>query len=76
MAERIEIATHLTADALRAAARKEGNRRAALRLMAIANNNHDLGELWEFSDTGYEPVDITNEAYKFGVNYVVYAMTH
>jgi hypothetical protein len=46
------------------------------RLMAIANNNHDLGELWEFSDTGYEPVDITNEAYKFGVNYVVYAMTH
>ena len=37
MAERIEIATHLTADALRAAARKEGNRRAALRLMAIAN---------------------------------------
>jgi hypothetical protein len=37
MAERIEIATQLTADALRAAARKEGNRRAALRLMAIAN---------------------------------------
>jgi putative transposase len=37
MAERIEIATHLAADELRAAARKEGNRRAALRLMAIAN---------------------------------------
>jgi hypothetical protein len=46
------------------------------RLMAIANYNHDLGELWEFSDTGYMPVDLTNDAYKFGVNYVVYAMTH
>jgi hypothetical protein len=46
------------------------------RLLAIANNNHDLGELWEFSDTGYVPVDLSNEAYKFGVNYVMYAMTH
>ena len=46
------------------------------RLMAVANSNHDLGEYWEFSDTGYMPVDLSNEAYKFGVNYVVYAMTH
>jgi hypothetical protein len=46
------------------------------RLLAIANNNHDLGELWEFSDTGYVPVDLSNEAYKFGVNYVMYGLTH
>jgi hypothetical protein len=46
------------------------------RLLAVANNNHDLGELWEFSDTGYVPVDLSNEAYKFGVNYVIYGMTH
>ena len=46
------------------------------RLLAVANYNHDLGELWEFSETGYLPVDLTNEAYKFGVNYVMYAMTH
>ena len=46
------------------------------RLMAVANYNHDLGELWEFSDTGYVPVDLSNEAYKFGVNYVMYGMTH
>jgi hypothetical protein len=46
------------------------------RLLAIANYNHDLGELWEFSDTGYFPVDLSNEAYKFGVNYVIYGMTH
>ena len=46
------------------------------RLLAVANYNHDLGELWEYSDTGYVPVDLSNEAYKFGVNYVIYAMTH
>ena len=46
------------------------------RLIAIANYNHDFGEYWEFSDTGYVPVDLSNEAYKFGVNYVMYAMTH
>jgi hypothetical protein len=46
------------------------------RLMLIANCNNDLGEYWEFSDTGLVPVDLSNEAYKFGVNYIVYAMTH
>jgi Domain of unknown function (DUF4159) len=46
------------------------------RLMAIANVNNDIGEYWEFSDTGYAPVDLSNEAYKFGVNYFIYALTH
>jgi hypothetical protein len=46
------------------------------RLLAIADYNHDLGEFWEFSDTGWVPVDLSNEAYKYGVNYVIYAMTH
>lgn len=46
------------------------------RLMAVANYNHDLGELWEYSDTGWVPVDVSNEAYKYGVNYIIYAMTH
>ncbi len=46
------------------------------RMIAVANYNNDLGEYWEFSDTGFVPVDLSNEAYKFGVNYVVYAMTH
>ncbi|MCC7034514.1 MAG: DUF4159 domain-containing protein [Acidobacteria bacterium] len=49
---------------------------ATKRLLAVANYNHDLGELWEFSDTGWVPVDLSNEAYKYGVNYVIYAMTH
>lgn len=46
------------------------------RLLLIAGYNHDLGELWEFSDTGFDPVDMTNDAYKYGVNYIMYAMTH
>jgi hypothetical protein len=46
------------------------------RLMVVANVNQDLSEYWEFSDTGIAPVDLTNEAYKFGVNYVIYGLTH
>jgi hypothetical protein len=46
------------------------------RLVAIANRDGDLGEYWEFSDAGYAPVDLSNEAYKFGVNYFIYALTH
>jgi hypothetical protein len=46
------------------------------RLMAVANYNNDIGEYWEFSDTGWVPIDLSNEAYKFGVNYIIYAMTH
>jgi len=46
------------------------------RLMAIAGHNQDLGEYWEFSDTGIVPVDLSNEAYKFGVNYFIYGLIH
>jgi hypothetical protein len=46
------------------------------RLMVVVNYNNDIGEYWEYSDTGWYPIDLTNEAYKIGVNYIVYAMTH
>jgi hypothetical protein len=46
------------------------------RLMAIADRDGDLGEYWEYSDTGYVPVDLSNQAYKFGVNYFIYGLTH
>lgn len=46
------------------------------RLLAIINFNNDIAEYWEFSDRGYYPIDLANEAYKLGVNYLVYAMTH
>ena len=46
------------------------------RLMVIANYNNDVGESWEWSDQGFLPIDLTNEAYKLGVNYFMYALTH
>ncbi len=46
------------------------------RLLMVANYNNDIGDYWEFSNVGFFPVDLTNEAYKLGVNYVIYAMTH
>jgi hypothetical protein len=46
------------------------------RLMVIANYNHDIGDYWEWSGSGWVPIDISNEAFKLGVNYVVYGMTH
>ncbi len=46
------------------------------RMIAIANVDGDISEYWEFSDTGYAPVDLNNEAYKYGINYVIYGLTH
>ena len=47
------------------------------RMMALVNYNSDLAEYWEFSaNTGYFPVDLTNESYKLGVNYIYYALIH
>lgn len=48
----------------------------ARRLMLIANYNNDIGEYWEWSDTDFIPIELNNEAYKLGVNYIVYGMTH
>lgn len=46
------------------------------RMIAIANVDGDISEYWEFSDTGFAPVDLNNEAYKYGINYVIYGLTH
>lgn len=46
------------------------------RLVAIAGYNNDLGEYMEFSDEAFTPIDLSNEAYKIMVNYLIYAMTH
>jgi len=46
------------------------------RMLAVANVNNDISEYWEYSNKGYAPVDLSNEAYKFGVNYAIYALTH
>lgn len=46
------------------------------RMMALANWNNDLGDYWEWSAEGLYGSDPTNDAYRLGVNYIVYAMTH
>ena len=46
------------------------------RLLVMVNFNTDISEFWEFSDTGLKPIDESNEAYKLGVNYIIYGMTH
>ncbi len=46
------------------------------RLMVMINHNMDLGDAWELADEPWYPEELTSTAYRFGVNYVVYSMTH
>jgi hypothetical protein len=45
------------------------------RMLAVINNNQDLGEFMEFSGRGFE-TGPSNEAYKLTINYFMYALTH
>ena len=46
------------------------------RLMVAINFNMDMGDAWEHADDAHYPGPMTALAYSFGVNYVIYAMTH
>jgi len=46
------------------------------RVMVAINFNMDLGDAWEHADDKRYPERYTAMAYRLGVNYVVYAMTH
>ena len=46
------------------------------RLLMIVNYNTDISQYWEWSGRGLRPFDETNEAYKLGVNYIIYGLTH
>jgi hypothetical protein len=46
------------------------------RLQMIINYNTDISQFWEWSGRGLRPIDQTNEAYKLGVNYIVYGLLH
>ena len=48
----------------------------AKRLQMMVNYNTDISQFWEWSGRGLRPIDQTNEAYKLGVNYLIYGMTH
>lgn len=46
------------------------------RMIALANHNNDIAEYWEWSAEGLYNPDPTSNAYRLGVNYYVYALTH
>ena len=48
----------------------------AKRLMAIIAYNTDISEFWEWSGTGIRPIAESNEAFKVGVNFFIYGLTH
>jgi hypothetical protein len=46
------------------------------RLMVAINFNMDMGDAWEHADWPEYPEFFTALAYRFGINYIIYAMTH
>lgn len=46
------------------------------RLMVGINYNQDVGDSWEEADTPDYPEPMTAQGYRFGINYITYAMTH
>jgi hypothetical protein len=46
------------------------------RLMVAINWNMDLGDAWELADEPGYPQPYTALAYRFGISYAIYAMTH
>ena len=46
------------------------------RLMIAINFNMDMGDAWELADEPYYPQPMTALAYRFGINYILYTMTH
>jgi hypothetical protein len=49
---------------------------ASGRLLVGVNFNQDVGDSWEHADWVEYPQPMTAQGYRFGINYVVYAMTH
>jgi hypothetical protein len=46
------------------------------RLMVVINFNMDLGDAWEHADAPEYSLKYTTRAYKYAINYILYAMTH
>lgn len=46
------------------------------RLMVAINFNMDTGDAWEHADDADYPLSMTSYAYRVGINYLVYALTH
>lgn len=45
-------------------------------IVVAVNFNVDIGDAWEHADLAEYPEPMTGLAYRLGINYIVYAMTH
>jgi hypothetical protein len=46
------------------------------RVMVVATYNSDLGDAWEYMDLACYPATFSGAAYRMGLNFMIYAMTH
>jgi hypothetical protein len=46
------------------------------RLMVITTYNSDLGDAWEYMDLACYPAKFSGQAYRLGLNFMIYAATH
>jgi len=46
------------------------------RMIVAVNFDTDVGDAWEYADSPLYPEQMTALAYRYGVNYLIYAMTH
>ena len=46
------------------------------RMVVAVNFNTDVGDAWESADVTYYPAAMTALAYRYGINYVIYSITH
>jgi uncharacterized protein DUF4159 len=45
-------------------------------MVVAVNYDTDVADAWEFADSPFYPEKMTALAYRYGINYIVYAMTH
>jgi hypothetical protein len=46
------------------------------RMVVAVNFNTDVGDAWEYADAPEYPEQMTALAYRYGINYIIYSMTH
>jgi len=46
------------------------------RLMVLITYNSDLGDAWEWMDLSCYPHKYSGQAYRMGLNFMIYAMSH
>jgi hypothetical protein len=46
------------------------------RVIVAVNYDTDIGDAWEYADAPFYPEHMTTLAYHYGINYLIYSMTH